>query len=105
MAELPDLTVYARILSRRFVGKTLAFLEITESKKLNVSGEALKSALEGRELKAVIRAGKTLQFHLSEDQVLGVHLMLRGELVSLKREKYHDFTYWLSILKMVRVSR
>jgi formamidopyrimidine-DNA glycosylase len=83
MAELPDLTVFAQILTRKFKGQVLAKLEITETRKLNVSAKALKSALEGRELTAVKRSGKTLQLHFSGDQVLGLHLMLRGELVEL----------------------
>ncbi len=77
MAELPDLTVFAQILSRRFNGKVLDSLEITVGKKLNVSAAELKAALEGRELTGVNRVGKTLQFQFSGRQVLGLHLMLR----------------------------
>lgn len=83
MAELPDLTVFANILSKRFKGKVVKSLVPTETRKLNVSAETLKSALEGRMLTSVTREGKTLQFHFSDEQVLGIHLMLRGELVDL----------------------
>ncbi|MGZ3871914.1 MAG: DNA-formamidopyrimidine glycosylase family protein [Mucilaginibacter sp.] len=83
MAELPDLTVFAHILSRKFAGQKLDKIDITEARKLNVSAAELKAALEGRELTAVSREGKTLQFHFSGNQVLGLHLMLRGELVAL----------------------
>ncbi len=85
MAELPDLTVFAQILSRKFKGKVLDSLDLTVSKKLNVSAADLKAALEGRGLTGVSREGKTLQFHFSGGQVLGLHLMLRGELVSLEK--------------------
>ncbi|WP_316786799.1 hypothetical protein [Pedobacter frigiditerrae] len=37
MAELPDLTVFAGILNRRFKGKTLKELEVIVAKKINVS--------------------------------------------------------------------
>ena len=84
MAELPDLTVFSRILNRRFKGKILSKLDITVAKKLNVTIGELQSALEGKELTEVRREGKTLQFHFSGKQVLGLHLMLRGELVSLE---------------------
>jgi formamidopyrimidine-DNA glycosylase len=87
MAELPDLTVFAQILNRRFQGRQLERLEITVAKKLNVSEAALKSALEGRELSNVRREGKTLQLHFSGAQVLGLHLMLRGELASLEHDE------------------
>jgi formamidopyrimidine-DNA glycosylase len=91
MAELPDLTVFAHILSRRFKGKTVREIEITEARKLNVTGEKLRSAVEGRELTDVTRAGKTLRLHFSGGQMLGIHLMLRGELVALENKETPRF--------------
>lgn len=85
MAELPDLEVYAQILSRRFKGKILKELEIKVSKKLNVSPAELTGAIVGKKLSSVSRYGKTLHFHFGE-QVLQVHLMLRGELVSVGKD-------------------
>lgn len=84
MAELPDLTVFSHILSRRFKSKCLTELSITETRKLNVRDETLKSSLEGKKLIDVSREGKTLQLHFAENIVLGIHLMLRGELVGLE---------------------
>ncbi len=78
MAELPDLTVFARILSRKFKGKILDKIEVMEARKLNVTAAQLWSAVEGRELERVSREGKTSQFHFTGGQVLGLHLMLRG---------------------------
>ncbi len=63
MAELPDLEVFSRILSRRFAGKLLEKVEVKVSNKLNVTAARLKSSLETRKLKIVKRSGKTLQFH------------------------------------------
>jgi formamidopyrimidine-DNA glycosylase len=91
MAELPDLTVFAQILSRKFQGKVLDRVEVTVAKKLNISVADLKNALEGRILEEVKRDGKTLQFHFSGEQVLGLHLMLRGELVELNDKETPRF--------------
>ncbi|QEC74697.1 DNA-formamidopyrimidine glycosylase family protein [Mucilaginibacter ginsenosidivorax] len=91
MAELPDLTVFAQILTRRFKGKVLETVDVTVAKKLNVTTAQLKSALEGHELTGVSREGKTLQFHFDGGQVLGLHLMLRGELISLDGDKIPRF--------------
>jgi formamidopyrimidine-DNA glycosylase len=91
MAELPDLTVFANILTRRFKGKTVHSITITEPRKLNVGAKELKTALEGRELTGVSREGKTLQLHFSGSQVLGLHLMLRGELVALDGDETPRF--------------
>jgi len=83
MAELPDLSVFAATLNKRFKGKTLKNLEIHYSKKLNVSEAELKSNLEHHKLQNVVRSGKTLQFHFGKEKVLGLHLMLRGELKAI----------------------
>lgn len=91
MAELPDLTVFADILSMRFKGKTVETITLTEKRKLNVSETELRSALEGQDLTAVKREGKTLQLHFSGGQVLGLHLMLRGELVALDGDETPRF--------------
>ena len=91
MAELPDLTVFAQILNHRFKGKILQKLEVTEPRKLNVDVKVLKDALENQKLTNVTREGKTLQFHFSNDHVLGLHLMLRGELVALEDDEKARF--------------
>ncbi|WP_025145473.1 DNA-formamidopyrimidine glycosylase family protein [Pedobacter jeongneungensis] len=83
MAELPDLEVFSRILSRRYGGQTLDKIDVEVAKKLNVTAEKLKASLEGRKLLAVKRSGKTLQFHFDRDRILGLHLMLRGALMAL----------------------
>jgi formamidopyrimidine-DNA glycosylase len=90
MAELPDLEVFSRILSRRFAGQLLEKVEVKVAGKLNVTAAKLKSSLENHKLTAVKRSGKTLQFHFDGDRVLGLHLMLRGELVGMgdKLPKY-----------------
>lgn len=85
MAELPDLTVFAQILSRRFKGKALKELEVKVTKKLNVTVTQLKDKLEGKKLTKVLRYGKTLHFHFGKE-VLQVHLMLRGELQGLDND-------------------
>jgi formamidopyrimidine-DNA glycosylase len=87
MAELPDLTVFARTLSHRFEGKLLKSMEIIVDKKLNVSGTELKKAVENKKLTGVDRVGKTLQFHFGNSGMLGLHLMLRGELKEIKADQ------------------
>ncbi|WP_243837243.1 DNA-formamidopyrimidine glycosylase family protein [Mucilaginibacter gilvus] len=64
MAELPDLTVFAAILSRKFKGRVLDKMDITEVRKLNVHASKLRAALEGRELTSVKREGKTYSLTL-----------------------------------------
>lgn len=86
MAELPDLTVFAQILTSRFAGKILKQVEVKVAKKLKVPVNELQKAIEGKKLDEVVRYGKTLQFKFSGKQVLGLHLMLRGELELLEKD-------------------
>jgi len=87
MAKLPDLTVFAHTLSHRFKGKSLRSMEMMVDKKLNVSGTDLKKAVENKKLTGVDRVGKTLQFHFRNSGILGLHLMLRGELKEIKADQ------------------
>ncbi|MFD0749253.1 DNA-formamidopyrimidine glycosylase family protein [Mucilaginibacter calamicampi] len=103
MAELPDLTVFAQILNRKFKGKVVAGIDVTLTKKLNVPAAELIAAVAGKSLTEVKRAGKTLQLHFSKDVVLGLHLMLRGELVELNDEAPR-FQIAAFILTMERAS-
>lgn len=68
MAELPDLTVFARILSRKFRGEILEKLEVTVAKKLNVTVAELSAALEGQELQEVRREGRLCSSIFQEDR-------------------------------------
>lgn len=86
MPELPDLEVFAKNLQKRFKNKTLETVEVTVAKKLNVSAEELKDTLEGHQLSGVSREGKTIQLHFGNDAVLGLHLMLHGEIKDLQED-------------------
>lgn len=78
MAELPDLEVFAQIISRKFKGKTLKELQVKVAKKLNVTAAELKDKLEGKKLSAVSRYGKTLHFHFGEAGPAGSSDASRG---------------------------
>jgi formamidopyrimidine-DNA glycosylase len=86
MAELPDLSVFAKTLNHYFKGHPLKEIKVTVAKKLNVTEKELKEKLEGQRLELVQREGKTLEFHFSSRNILGLHLMLRGELTLVDRE-------------------
>lgn len=85
MAELPDLTVFASKLNRLLKNETLHTLDIRVATKLNVSTAELKKKLENQKLKKVERIGKSLQFHFGDNEILGLHLMLKGELKELDK--------------------
>lgn len=80
MPELPDLQAFSKNLDKRLSGKKVEKINAVVTKKLNVKAAVLASSLEGATLKEVVREGKTLQFLFSNKAVLGLHLMLNGEL-------------------------
>jgi formamidopyrimidine-DNA glycosylase len=87
MPELPDLEIFARNLEKRFKNKTLKSLQLLVTKKANASETEFQDALVGHQLASVSREGKTIQLHFKNNAVLGLHLMLHGELKFLRAEE------------------
>jgi len=81
MPELPDIEVFAYNLKKHYAGKKLVKLNIVNGKKLKDNPAELKKRLEGKILKDVYRSGKELRFVFSKDVLLGMHLMLTGDLI------------------------
>jgi formamidopyrimidine-DNA glycosylase len=79
MPELPDLQAFSHNLEKRIANKKVVDVKLT-SKKSNVSAEVLKTAVKRQHITSVYREGKELRITFSNDKVLGLHLMLHGEL-------------------------
>jgi formamidopyrimidine-DNA glycosylase len=90
MPELPDLQVFSKNLTKLFKDKKLEQIKATG--KSNVPEKQLQDALEGRMLTRVIRAGKQLHFEFKDCHVLGMHLMLHGQLYAFDHENENKFT-------------
>jgi formamidopyrimidine-DNA glycosylase len=80
MPELPDLQVFSRNIEKKIAGKKVKRLLVPVTKKLKVSVEALKKELVGQVVKKVFREGKELHIAFKNGNVLGLHLMLHGDL-------------------------
>ena len=81
MPELPDIEVFSYNLKKRFGGKKLTKINVVQGRKLKDKPEELSRALEGQVLKDVYRAGKEFRFLFSNKTVLGLHLMLTGDII------------------------
>lgn len=92
MAELPDLEVFARNLDKLYAGKKLQRIKIKEDKKLKDNPLTLYKTLKGKTLKAIYRDGKELRFQFNSEILLGMHLMLTGDLFIFDRKNNHPFT-------------
>ena len=81
MPELPDIEVFTRNLKKMFGGKKLTKIKLVNNKNIKDSQKELSKALEGEKLKDVYRSGKEMRFLFSNGTLLGLHLMLTGDLI------------------------
>jgi len=79
MPELPDLQAFSANLTKKISNKEVKEI-LVHTKKLNVSGAEINRALKEQKLKKVFREGKELHLEFSNGTILGLHLMLHGEL-------------------------
>jgi formamidopyrimidine-DNA glycosylase len=92
MPEVPDLQVFARNLNSIFKGKKLLQVRIVNNKKIKDKEAELSENLEGRTLKSVYRTGKELRFLFGNKLLLGMHLMLHGNLYLFEKKNENKFT-------------
>ena len=92
MPELPDLEVFSRNLKSLFAGKKLVTLKVINGKKLKDNPKDLSNAVEGKTLKDLYRSGKELRFKFSNNVILGMHLMLTGDLFLFEKTNDHKST-------------
>jgi formamidopyrimidine-DNA glycosylase len=84
MPEIPDIEVFSRNLKKLLVGKQVVKVKVTNGKKLKDSPKELSQALEGQKILDVFRSGKELRIQFSKKVLLGIHLMLTGDLFFLE---------------------
>src|SRR6476620_3686728 len=89
MPELPDLQVFSVNLDKKFSGKRLKKLTVINDRRLKVPKKELKKALEGQKLKQVYREGKELRFEFANRNILGLHLMLNGNMYLFEKRNEH----------------
>jgi len=78
MPELPDLEIFSNNLNKRLSGKIVTEVTAYKTKRFNVTLETLNHELKNTTLSEVKRVGKGIHFLFSSQQVLEVHLMLKG---------------------------
>ncbi len=81
MPEIPDIEVFSFNLKQLLAGKKLLKVKVINGKKLKDSQKELSKNLEGQILKDIYRSGKEMRFLFSNSTVLGLHLMLTGDVI------------------------
>ncbi len=92
MPELPDLEVFSTNLKSHFAGKKLLSLKVINGKNLKDKPKDLSEELDGKILKDIYRSGKELRFKFSNNNILGMHLMLTGDVFLFDKINDHKFT-------------
>ena len=85
MPELPDLEVQAANLHKRLHGKNVQDVKVLRPKRVHADEQELRKALKGAYIEKVRREGKELRLDFSNGNTLGIHLMLNGEMVMVKK--------------------
>ena len=90
MPELPDLQVFSSNLTKKLAGKKLEKIRIINKRKLKIPEKKFK-VLEKQKLMKVYREGKELRFVFNKN-ILGLHLMLKGNLYFFEKKNEHKYT-------------
>ena len=92
MPELPDIAVFSKNLDKYFAGEKLTKIKVVNGKKLADTQQKLSKNLEGKTLKKIYRSGKEMRFEFSDGTILGLHLMLTGDIFIFKNKNDHHST-------------
>lgn len=79
MPELPEISVFAKNLTKEFGGRKLTQLKVIDKRKLKETEEEFNARLQGQVLEEVYRSGKELRFKFGNGEILGMHVMISGK--------------------------
>jgi formamidopyrimidine-DNA glycosylase len=96
MPELPDLQAFSINLNKKLADKRIKEI-VVNTKKLNVTAAVINEKLKGQHLKSVFRVGKELHLEFEKGDILGLHLMLHGELFLV----HENETVKFSVIELV----
>ncbi|MDB5203912.1 MAG: DNA-formamidopyrimidine glycosylase [Ferruginibacter sp.] len=92
MPELPDIAVFSANLDKIFSGKKLLRLKVVKGDKLPDKPAALTKRLKGKKLEKIYRSGKEMRFQFEGGTLVGLHLMLTGDIFVFDKKNDHHST-------------
>ena len=92
MPELPDVEVFTRNLDKIFAGHRVVKVKVVNGKKLQDTPAALTKAIKGKKLERIYRSGKEMRFLFNDGTLLGLHLMLTGDIFVFEKKNDHHST-------------
>jgi formamidopyrimidine-DNA glycosylase len=92
MPEMPDVEVFSKNLDKIFGNKKLIRVKVVNGKKLPDTAAKLSKNLAGKKLKKIFRSGKEMRFEFDDGTLLGLHLMLTGDIFLFEDKNDHHST-------------
>jgi formamidopyrimidine-DNA glycosylase len=92
MPELPDIEVFTRSLNKLLAKQRIAKVKIVNGKKLPDKPAALTKALKGKVIDKIYRSGKEMRYLFTDGTLLGMHLMLTGDIILFDEKNDHHST-------------
>lgn len=92
MPELPDVQVFADSLHKKFANKRLVKVKVVNGNKLKDKPKDLAKNLEGKILEIIYRSGKEMRFKFADGTLVGLHLMLTGDIFIFEQNNKHQLT-------------
>jgi len=78
MPELPEMETYRNLLEDRIINKVITNVQVEREKSINLPVQHFIQEVLGKRIVAITRRAKHLLFHLENQNILLVHLMLGG---------------------------
>jgi formamidopyrimidine-DNA glycosylase len=97
MPEIPDIEVFSYNLKDQYRGAIVKEISIIDARRLEDTQEELSAALTGASIDDVYRSGKEFRFRFSNGAVMGLHLMLTGDI----RQFQHENTYKSTVVEIL----
>ena len=92
MPELPDLQIFSKNLKKELKGKKVKKVNLVDSRSAKSTAAAFNRSLKGATIKDVYRIGKEIHFLFDNEQVLGLHMMLHGNLYLFEKKNENRHT-------------
>jgi len=92
MPELPDVEIFSKNLNKIFADKKLLKVKVVNGKKLPDTAAKLSKNLDGKKLRRIYRSGKEMRFEFEGGPLLGLHLMLTGDIFLFEEKNDHHST-------------
>ena len=92
MPELPDVEVFSKNLDKDLSGRKLIKVKVVNGGKLPDAAKTLSKNLDGKILKKIYRSGKEFRFKFEDGTILGLHLMLTGDMFLFSGKNEHHST-------------